>query len=271
MSKAPRLLLIGAGKMGGAMLEGWLAGGASPADITVIDPVKSPRMQALAAQGLKLSPPVSQIGMVDVIILAIKPQMLDAASSLLRTLTHADTLLISVLAGKTIADIKLRSPGVKAIVRAMPNTPASVGRGITGCVASAEVSEDQKALADTLLRAIGKVEWVPHEDLIDVVTALSGSGPAYVFHLVECMAVAGIRFGLEPDLAMRLARATVEGAGELLFQDAATPADVLRENVTSPGGTTAAALKVLMAEDGLEGLMERAIGAARQRAEDLSG
>jgi pyrroline-5-carboxylate reductase len=190
---------------------------------------------------------------------------------LLQAAIRAETLLISVLAGKTIADLKLRAPALRAVVRAMPNTPAAVGRGITGCAASAEVSENQKALTNRLLTAIGRVEWVSDESLIDAVTALSGSGPAYVFHLVECMAAAGVKLGLAPDLAMRMARATVEGSGELMFQDAATSAAVLRQNVTSPGGTTAAGLAVLMAEDGLGPLMEKAIQAARQRAKDLSG
>jgi pyrroline-5-carboxylate reductase len=271
MSRSPQILLFGAGKMGGAMLEGWLANGIDASDVTVIDPAPSPRMLVLAAQGLRLSPPADQLGAVDAVILAIKPQMLDAAAPVLRAAVSGDTLLISVLAGKTIADLKLRAPALKAIVRAMPNTPAAVGRGITGCVASPEVSGSQRALAGRLLAAIGRVEWVPDESLIDAVTALSGSGPAYVFHLVECMAAAGEKLGLAPDLAMRLARATVEGSGELMFQDAATPAAILRQNVTSPGGTTAAALAVLMAEGGLEQLMEKAIGAARKRAEELSG
>jgi pyrroline-5-carboxylate reductase len=267
----PRLLLIGAGKMGGAMLEGWLANGIKPTQVTVIDPHPSERMQELAKLGLKLSPPLEQIRTLDVIILAIKPQMLDASAATLQAVSNSQTLLISVLAGKTIADLKLRVPQLGSIIRAMPNTPASVGRGITGCVASADVSEIQKALASQLLSAIGKVEWVPDENLIDAVTAVSGSGPAYVFYLVECMAAAGVKQGLEPELAMRLARATVEGSGELLFQDSATPAAVLRQNVTSPGGTTAAALDVLMSETGLAPLMDRAISAARKRAQALSG
>ncbi|MGL4635020.1 MAG: pyrroline-5-carboxylate reductase [Beijerinckiaceae bacterium] len=271
MSKSPKLLLIGAGKMGGAMLEGWLGNGMKPSQITVMDPAPSARMLELAGPGLRLSPPVDSIGAMDVIVLAIKPQTLDAAADVLKATANADTLLISVLAGKTISDIKARAPALQAVIRAMPNTPAAVGRGITGCAASPEVSAKQKTFASQLLSAIGRVEWVDSEDLIDAVTALSGSGPAYVFHLVECMAEAGAKAGLPPDLAMRLARATVEGAGELMFRDAATTAAKLRQNVTSPGGTTAAALEVLMARDGLMPLMERAVAAAKQRAEALSG
>ena len=152
----------------------------------------------------------------------------------------------------------------------MPNLPASVGRGITGVAASAATSQAQRQIADRLLNGIGRVEWVDHENLIDAVTSVSGSGPAYVFHLVECLAEAGIAQGLPRPVAERLARATIEGAGELLYRSDLSP-DILRQNVTSPGGTTAAALNVLMAEDGLKPLMAKAVAAARRRAEELSG
>jgi pyrroline-5-carboxylate reductase len=271
MSKSPNVLLIGAGKMGGAMLEGWLANGMQPAQIAVLDPYPSPRMIALAEQGLRLSPPLEGLGRIDVVVLATKPQMLDTATPALDAAIGANTLLISVLAGKTIANLKARAPAAKAIIRAMPNTPAAVGRGITGCAASAAVTPAQKDMANQLLSAIGQVEWVETEDLIDAVTALSGSGPAYVFHLVECMAAAGTKAGLPADLAMRLARATVEGAGELMFRDGGSTAATLRQNVTSPGGTTAAALAILMAEGGMMPLLEKAVAAAKLRAEELSG
>jgi pyrroline-5-carboxylate reductase len=271
MSDAPRILLIGAGKMGGAMLEGWLKSGVSADRVTVLEPYPTERMHELKNAGLTLSPAHKDIGTVDTIILAIKPQLLDETAEMLNSVVGSKTLLISVLAGKTIADIKARVPQIKSVVRAMPNTPSSVGRGITGCAASLEVSDTQKKQATQLLSAIGRVEWVPDEALIDAVTAVSGSGPAYVFYLVECMAAAGVKQGLSPELAMSLARATVEGAGELLFQDSGTPASVLRQNVTSPGGTTAAALEVLMADDGLGQLMHKAIDAARKRAVALSG
>jgi pyrroline-5-carboxylate reductase len=271
MAKALQILLIGAGKMGGAMLEGWLNGGMKPAQITVFDPVPTPRMFELAGKGLRLSPPVDEIGEMDVVVLAIKPQTLDAAGPILKAVIKNETLLVSVLAGKTLADIKMRAPELRSVVRAMPNTPAAVGRGITGCAASDDVTPTQRALATKLLSAIGRVEWVADENLIDAVTALSGSGPAYVFHMVECMAAAGTAAGLPADLAMRLARATVEGAGELMYRDENTAASILRQNVTSPGGTTAAALAVLMANDGLMPLMKKAVAAAKLRAEQLSG
>jgi pyrroline-5-carboxylate reductase len=271
MQTTTKLLLIGAGKMGGAMLEGWLKQGMPPGQITVVDPMPSQRMQDLVRQGLRLSPPVAEIGKIGIIVLAIKPQMLDDAAALLQGVVTPDTLLISVLAGKTIANLRERAPAARAIVRAMPNTPAAVGRGITGCAASIETTDAQKAFATDLLTSIGRVEWLEHEGLIDAVTALSGSGPAYVFHLVEAMAAAGEKAGLPADLAMRLARATVEGAGELLYREPETPAAELRQNVTSPGGTTAAALKVLMADGGLTPLMVEAVAAAKLRAEELSG
>jgi pyrroline-5-carboxylate reductase len=197
--------------------------------------------------------------------------VLDEASAAVTALVGPRTLVISILAGKTLADLKARLPGARAVVRAMPNLPASIGRGATGAAASVEVDESQRLVADALLGANGIVEWLPSEDLIDAVTALSGSGPAYVFHLVECMAEAGVAAGLPPDLARRLARATVSGAGELLHQSE-VDAGTLRQNVTSPGGTTAAALQVLMAEPGgLKNLMRDAVAAAKRRAEELAG
>jgi pyrroline-5-carboxylate reductase len=272
MNQDKTLLLIGAGKMGGAMLDGWLKSGLSAAKVTVVDPHPSQRLSELAQSGLSLvATPEDVTTKADTIVLATKPQSLDHAAPALQAAAHAGTLLISILAGKTIANLRARAPLVRAIVRAMPNTPAAVGRGITGCAASPEVTEQQRSQATSLLEAIGQVEWVLDESLIDAVTALSGSGPAYIFHLVESMAAAGEAVGLPADLALRLARRTVEGAGELLFQDQASSAATLRQNVTSPGGTTAAALEILMGPDGLTPLMTRAVRAARHRAEKLSG
>jgi pyrroline-5-carboxylate reductase len=271
------LLLVGAGKMGGAMLEGWLRQGMAGHSVTIVDPHISPGMLQLAARhGIAVNPAQSavlpaSIMPPDVLLLAIKPQMLDEAAASLATVAGADTLVVSVLAGKTIANLRDRIPQPRAFVRAMPNTPAAVGRGSTGCYASVQVSDTQRAQVSSLMAAIGRVEWVQREDLIDAVTAVSGSGPAYVFLLVECLAKAGMDAGLEPDVAMRLARATVEGAGELLFQDAATDAATLRRNVTSPAGTTAAALEVLMRDGALEALMTEAVAAAKRRANELSG
>jgi pyrroline-5-carboxylate reductase len=271
--KSLRILLLGAGKMGGAMLDGWLHRGVKPANVVVVDPSPSPRMRALEKQGLHL---LAEVGRelpirVDVVLLAVKPQMLDVAAPQLNAVLDGDQLIVSVIAGKTIADLRSRLPGIAAVVRCMPNLPASVGRGVTGCIASPEVSERQKQEAGMLLSAIGSVEWLAKEAHVDAVTAVSGSGPAYVFLLVETLAKAGEDLGLAPDLAMRLARATIEGAGELLYRDKELPAAQLRKNVTSPAGTTAAALEILMAEDGLEPLMRKAVAAAHRRAGELSG
>ena len=270
MARLPQsLVLVGAGKMGGAMLRGWLNLGLSGPSVTVLDPYAAPDMQELCARsGVSLNPAASAAP--EILVLAIKPQSLESAAPALAHLAGQDTVVISIMAGKTIADIAARLPA-QAIVRAMPNTPASVGRGITGAAASPQVTPAQREAADTLLASIGGVEWLGDEALIDAVTAVSGSGPAYVFYLVECLAEAGAAAGLPGDIAMRLARATIEGSGELLYRDAHTPAPQLRQNVTSPGGTTAAALDVLMADDGLAPLMRRAVEAAKRRAGELSG
>ena len=263
------LVLAGAGKMGGAMLRGWLALGLPGNRISVVDPFVADEIRALGAEhGFAVNPGAVQPP--EVLVLAIKPQMLDEAAAQIARFVGPKTMVLTILAGKTIADLTARLPA-GAVVRAMPNTPAAVGRGITGAAASPQTSAAQQAQAKALLAAIGQVVWLDDEALIDAVTAVSGSGPAYVFYLVECMAEAGVAAGLPADLAMQLARATVEGSGELMRQDARTSAGQLRVNVTSPGGTTAAALDVLMASDGLAVLMRRAILAAKQRAQDLSG
>jgi pyrroline-5-carboxylate reductase len=264
------LLLFGAGKMGAAMLEGWLKAGLSGSTVTVIDPHVSHEVTKLVGQfGCVLNPSV--LSQQEVFVLAIKPQMLDMVADSIVNVIAPSTLVVSIMAGKTLANIEARMPKAQAIVRAMPNTPASVGRGITGAYASHGVLAAQKGLAQRLLEAAGKVEWLESEADIDAVTAVSGSGPAYVFYMVECLAKAGEAAGLAPDIAMRLARATIEGAGELLFQNQNQLASKLRLNVTSPNGTTAAALEVLMAEDGLGQVIHRAVMAAKQRSEQLSG
>ena len=271
MSTLPSsLILVGAGKMGGAMLEGWLKVGMKPEGVTVLDPRPSHEMvQFCRNRGIALNP--ASPAAPDVLVLAIKPQMLDEAAPALNACLGPQTLIISILAGKTIGDLRSRLPAGGAIVRAMPNLPASIGRGATGAAVNENVREEQRLMADALLGSNGIVEWLPSEDLIDAVTAVSGSGPAYVFHLVECLADAGTAAGLPPDLAQRLARATVTGAGELLFQSDLPPG-TLRQNVTSPGGTTAAALDILMAEpNGLKALMRDAVAAAKRRAEELAG
>ena len=260
------LALAGAGKMGGAMLRGWLAGGLDPAGVTLIEPHPAPD---LAALGVKLNPAVRAAP--DVLVLAVKPQALDAAAPTLQDLAGPQTLVVSIIAGKTLGDLASRFPNARAFVRVMPNTPAAVGRGAAAGAANEATGAAQRGWTENLMRAVGMFDWVADEALIDAVTALSGSGPAYVFALVEAMARAGEAVGLPPDLAMRLARATVEGAGELMAREPATSAAILRQNVTSPGGTTAAALGVLQSEAGLDGLLARAVTAARDRARQLSG
>lgn len=266
------LLLVGAGKMGQAMLDGWLKLGLDPRRVVCIDPgLPDEAREALAAKGVSIVASMADLTPPAALVLAIKPQTLESAAADLAAIAGPATMLISVLAGKTIADLKARMPVVGAIVRAMPNTPAAVGRGVTAAIASPTATASQRATADALLKAVGKVEWIDDEGYIDAVTALSGGGPAYVFHLVEAMAEAGAAAGLPADLSMRLARATVEGAGELLFQSPLDPA-TLRQNVTSPAGTTAAALAILMDRTrGLPPLMVEAVAAAKRRAGELSG
>jgi pyrroline-5-carboxylate reductase len=263
------LVLVGAGRMGGALLEGWLAHGLDAAGATVLDPKPAPEIKVLCARcGIALNPQAPTPP--EAVVLAIKPQGLDEAAPAVGRLLGPDTLLVSILAGKTVRDLRRRLPPARAVVRAMPNLPASIGRGATGAFANSEVSERQKAMAHALLSSVGLVEWLASEALLDAVTAVSGSGPAYVFLLAECLAKAGADAGLPPDLAGRLARATVTGAAALLAESDLPP-DALRRNVTSPGGTTAAALDVLMGAGGLEPLMRAAVAAAKRRGEELSG
>ena len=273
MAKLPgSLVLVGAGKMGGALLKGWLALGLEAGRIIVLDPYPSPELTALTAgAGVQLNPSPAAVEPPDALVLAVKPQSFDAAAADVARLAGKTTLVLSIMAGKTIGDIAARLPNARGIVRAMPNLPASIGRGITGAAANGAVTARSRTMADALLSAVGKVEWLDHEGWIDAVTAVSGSGPAYVFYLAECLAAAGAAAGLPVDLALRLARATVEGAGELLTRDPGSAPAQLRENVTSPGGTTAAALSVLMRSEGLEKLMIDAVAAAKKRAEELSG
>ncbi|CAD7024044.1 pyrroline-5-carboxylate reductase [Pseudorhizobium endolithicum] len=262
------LVLVGAGNMGGAMLTGWLNSGVPGQVITVIDPSPSPEIADRISQaGARhaVTPPAGL--QPEIIFIAVKPQVMDAVLPPLKGVMSADTVVVSVAAGKTLASIEAHL-GEAGMVRAMPNTPAMIGRGVTGAYANPKVSEAQRAQVQALLAVSGPVEWVAGERDIDAVTAVSGSGPAYVFYLVECMAEAGRKLGLPADLAMRLARETVSGAGELLNRSP-EPASRLRQNVTSPGGTTAAALAVLMAEDGMQPLFDEAIAAARRRAEEL--
>ncbi|MFN3351399.1 pyrroline-5-carboxylate reductase [Pseudorhodoplanes sp.] len=263
------LALVGAGKMGGAMLEGWLALGLDPQNVAVLEPNPSDDLVALSMKGVALNPPAGAISNIGTVVLAVKPQMAASVMPSVASLTGAGTLVLSIMAGKTLGFLEAGLPGA-AIVRAMPNTPAAIGRGITVAVPNAAVTADQKARADALLAASGSVEWISDEALMDAVTAVSGSGPAYVFLLAESLARAGVAAGLPEALAARLARETVAGAGELLHRSPLDPA-TLRQNVTSPAGTTAAALDVLMAADGLEPLMRRAVAGAAERSRELAG
>jgi pyrroline-5-carboxylate reductase len=259
------IALAGAGKMGGAMLTGWLAGGLDADRVVVVEPFPSDDIKALAAKGVRLNP--KDAGTADTLVVAVKPQMFREAGPALKQLVGPNTLVVSIMAGTPIAVLEQVCGGM--VIRAMPNTPAAIGRGITVAVAAKNVSAAQRATADALLCATGSVEWVDDESLMDAVTAVSGSGPAYVFLLAEELARAGVEAGLPADLATKLARETVAGSGELLHrseQDSAT----LRQNVTSPGGTTAAALEVLMGQDGMQPLMIRAIAAATKRSKDLA-
>ncbi|MGJ4905281.1 pyrroline-5-carboxylate reductase [Bradyrhizobium sp. HKCCYLS2058] len=259
------IVLAGAGKMGGAMLTGWLAGGLDPARVVVIEPMPSAEITALKARGVRLNPTTA--APAEVVIVAVKPQMFPDAGPALKPWVGDATLVLSIMAGITIAGLQQTIGG--AVVRAMPNTPAAIGRGITVAVPAGNVSAAQRLLTDALLRATGAVEWVDEEALMDAVTAVSGSGPAYVFLLAEELARAGVAAGLPESLATTLARHTVSGAGELLRQSD-LPSATLRQNVTSPGGTTAAALSVLMAADGFQPLLTKAVAAATARSKELA-
>jgi pyrroline-5-carboxylate reductase len=261
------IVLAGAGKMGGAMLSGWLARGLDAKRVGVIEPHPSDEIRALAANGIHLNPSPKAIGAAATLVVALKPQMFREAGVMLKSFTGPATLVVSIMAGATVASIEAVCGGM--VVRAMPNTPAAIGRGITVAVAASDVSAAQRAVADALLRATGSVEWIDDESLMDAVTAVSGSGPAYIFLLAEELARAGVEAGLPPELATKLARETVAGSGELLHRSE-LPSATLRQNVTSPGGTTAAALEVLMGKDGMQPLLTRAVAAATRRSKELA-
>jgi pyrroline-5-carboxylate reductase len=258
------LVLLGCGKMGSALLQGWLARGLEREAVHVLDPNPSDWLQAQDVQvnrGVPARPAV--------VVLAVKPQMMGEALPVLAPMGRTDALILSVAAGTTIAKFEAVFGADAVIVRTMPNTPAAVGRGISAIVGNSRATEAHLALAESLMSAVGEVVRLEGEHQMDAVTGLSGSGPAYVFHLIEAMASAGEAQGLAPDLAMRLARATVCGAGELAHRSPDTAAQ-LRINVTSPGGTTAAGLAVLMdPETGFPDLLRRAVAAATERGREL--
>jgi pyrroline-5-carboxylate reductase len=263
-----KLLLVGCGKMGGAMLDGWLARGLASSDVIVAEPTEALRPKKPGLKGVAASSEVSEVP--EIVVLAVKPQSMDAVLPDLKRFADKGSVFLSIAAGKTLKYFAGHLGPSAKVVRAMPNTPAAVRQGITVSTASKGVSEAEKKRCHELLEAVGQSLWVDDEGLIDHVTALSGSGPAYVFLLVEAMAAAGAKLGLSPEMAMQLARATVAGSGELLRQSS-EPASQLRVNVTSPGGTTAEALKVLMAGDGIQPVFDKALAAASRRSKELAG
>lgn len=268
------LVLIGCGKMGGAMLAGWLESGEAAGGVHVVEPHVEAMGGLDRKDGVTVYASAGDLptGLApSVVILAVKPQSMDEALVPLSALAGSGAYFLSIAAGKTIGYFEGRLGASVPIVRAMPNTPAAVGRGITAYVANAHVDAAQKAQAHRLLEAVGEAVEAEEEDQIDAVTALSGGGPAYVFLLIEALAAAGVKAGLPEDMAMRLARATVSGSGELARQSGDS-ASQLRINVTSPGGTTAEALKVLMHEKtGIQPVFDAAIAAATARSKELAG
>ena len=265
-----RLVLVGAGKMGGAMAQGWLDAGLPASSLTILEPNPSSEIASLTAhRGVALNPHIAAAP--DMLVLAIKPQSLDQVAPQIARLAGERTLLLSIIAGKTIANLLARLPEARAVVRAMPNTPAAIGQGVTGAFANPSVEGQQRRWCERLLGAVGAFFWLDNEGAIDAVTAISGSGPAYVFALTEALAAAAERLGLPTELSMSLARGTVEGAAELMRRETTTSPATLRRNVTSPGGTTAAALAVLQGPGGLNDLMARATAAARARAAEMAG
>lgn len=263
------LVLLGCGKMGTALLEGWLAGGLPVPAVSVLEPNPSPRLAALAGEGLRLNDYPSEAPAVAVV--AVKPQSMGAALPRLAAYGGGGTLFVSIAAGTPIRAFEAALGPGTPIVRAMPNTPAAIGRGMTALVGNDAVGETGMRMAEALMAAVGETARLDAEVQMDAVTAVSGSGPAYVFLMIEALAAAGEAEGLAPDLALRLARATVAGAGRLAESTDRNPG-LLRVDVTSPGGTTAAALEVLMNEvDGLPPLMSRAVAAAAARSRALAG
>lgn len=259
--------LVGAGKMGLALARGWINGGLPPERLVLCDPQPSEQAAAFAAEhGVRLQ--ASPLGVfTHVLVLAVKPQVIYDVMAEIQPVVGGQTLVLSIAAGISLDGIAA-ALGTQRVVRTMPNTPAQIGRGISGAVGLA-ITEEDRAVADALLKAAGQVLWFQNEASIDGVTAVSGSGPAYVFYMVEALAAAAERQGFGPEEAMQLARATVTGAAALLDAEPDLPASQLRVNVTSPKGTTAAALAVLMAPDGLAPLLDRAVEAARRRSEEL--
>jgi len=267
------ILLVGCGKMGGALLQGWLARGLAPTDAHVVEPDGAARERLReAAPGVAA---VAESKMLPTelrpraIVFAVKPQAMAAVLPAYEPLARSGAVLLSIAAGTAVARFEAAFGRDVLIVRAMPNTPAAIGRGATALFANANVGPEQKELCTALMSAVGTVHWIADESHMHAITAMSGGGPAYVFLLIETLARAGIESGLPEELAWPLARATVEGSGAL-SASSGEPVEVLRRNVTSPGGTTEAALSVLMADEGIQPLFDRAIAAAVERSRELA-
>jgi pyrroline-5-carboxylate reductase len=265
-AKTASIFLVGAGRMGGALLRGWLTSGFEEHNLAVREPHPSREIATLLADLRIADAPRNA---PDVIVLAVKPQIMTQVLTEVAADIGPETAVLSIAAGRTIASIAGQVPQNTGVVRAMPNLPAEAGRGIAALCANASVTPNQRDLCESLLRAVGEVVWIDDESLMDAITAVSGSGPAYVLYLVESLAKAAQEAGLPEQLAMKLARATVTGAGELLYRSALEPAE-LRQNVTSPGGTTAAGLSILMHEQGLAAIIGEAVTAAAKRSRELS-
>ena len=267
------ILLVGCGKMGGAMLGGWLASGVDADRIKAVEPAAELATAIRKQHGIEVATDAAALDPAfapRVVVIAVKPQAMDAALPPYERFARSETVFLSIAAGISIAFMAGHLGDQAAIVRAMPNTPAAIGRGISVMCPNDAVKPDQRDLCRALLSAVGEVVAIEDESLLDAVTAVSGSGPAYVFLLIECLAAAAVDAGLPGDLADQLALATVSGAGALAAQSP-EPAATLRRNVTSPNGTTQAALEVLMADDGLKPLLARAVAAAAARSRELSG
>jgi pyrroline-5-carboxylate reductase len=272
MSLAGPLLLVGCGKMGGALLDGWLAHGLAAGDAYVVEPDAGLREGLRERHGVVAlaEPKMLPTELAPrAIVFAIKPQAMAAVLPAYESLARSGAVVLSIAAGTVIARFESAFGAATPIVRAMPNTPAAIGQGVTALVANRHVSAAQKELCSALMAAVGAVHWIADEELMHAITAMSGGGPAYLFLLIESLAKAGIASGLPAELAWPLARGTVAGSGALAAQSE-EPAEVLRQNVTSSGGTTQAALAVLMAEDGLQPLFDRAIAAATRRSRELA-
>ncbi|MYF68888.1 MAG: pyrroline-5-carboxylate reductase [Proteobacteria bacterium] len=269
MNRGESILLVGGGNMGQALLRGWLADGRRPASVHVVDPDERARA-AIGSLGIEASPARPHSFRADVIVLAVKPHLVEGALQDYVDLADGRATLLTIAAGKTIAFYQGLLGSSAAIVRGMPNTPAAIGRGITALAASEVVGSARRRLCESLMTAVGQVVWLEDDGLMDSVTAVSGSGPAYVFLLIECLAAAAVKVGFEKELAERLSLATVAGAGAYAMASGADPAE-LRRQVTSPGGTTQAALEVLIGDSrALESLLTEAVQAAARRSKELA-